>query len=168
MVYKSINGLALEYLSNLFTNRDSVTSNSLRDTESKLAIPQPHTNYKKKQLWLRRGAVLWNIASKSSCGRQTLCTVLKQLTLANFYPIDSEIFVQLQRHGSHGKQAYIVYTLFFSFITFAVADPGEGHEGPAPLYFQTKMRPEGRKKIFFGDWPSPLSQGLDDRPSPLI
>ena len=38
MVYKSINGLALEYLSNLFTNLDSVTSNSLRDTESKLAI----------------------------------------------------------------------------------------------------------------------------------
>ena len=45
MVYKSINGLALECLSNLFTKRDSVTSNSLRDTESKLAIPQPHTNY---------------------------------------------------------------------------------------------------------------------------
>ena len=43
-VYKSINGLALEYLSNLFSNRDRVTSYSLRDTESKLAIPQPHTN----------------------------------------------------------------------------------------------------------------------------
>ena len=38
MVYKSINGLALEYLSNLFTNRDIVISNSLGDTESKLAI----------------------------------------------------------------------------------------------------------------------------------
>ena len=47
MVYKSINGLALEYLSNLFTNCDSVTSNSLRDTEGKLAIPQPQTNYLK-------------------------------------------------------------------------------------------------------------------------
>ena len=45
MVFKSINGLALEYLSNLFTNRDSVNSYSLRDTESKLAIPKPHTNY---------------------------------------------------------------------------------------------------------------------------
>ena len=47
MVYKSINGLALEYSSNLFTNLDSVTSNSLRDTESKLAILQSHTNYLK-------------------------------------------------------------------------------------------------------------------------
>ena len=46
MVYKST-GLALECLSNLFTKRDSVTSNSLRDIESKLAIPQPHTNYLK-------------------------------------------------------------------------------------------------------------------------
>ena len=47
MVYKSINDLAIEYLSNLFTNRASVTSNSLRDTESKLAVLQPHTNYLK-------------------------------------------------------------------------------------------------------------------------
>ena len=45
MVYKSINSLAPEYLSNLFTNCDSVTFYSLRDTESNLAIPQPHTNY---------------------------------------------------------------------------------------------------------------------------
>ena len=138
MVYKSINGLALEYLSNLFTNRDSVTSNSLRDTESKLAIPQPHTNYQKKQLWLRRGAVLWNIASKSSCGRQTLCTVLKQLTLANFYPIDSEIFVQLQRHGSHGKQAYIVYTLFFLSLHLQWQILGRGMRGPPPFIFRPK------------------------------
>ena len=133
MVYKSINGLALEYLSNLFTNRDSVYSYSLRDTESKLAILQPHTNYLKNSFG-QGGVRCCGIASKSSCGRQTLCTVLKRLTLANFYPIDSEIFVQLQRHGSQGKQAYIVYTLFylFSFITFAVANPGKGHEGPGP------------------------------------
>ena len=55
MVYKSINGLALECLSNLFTNRDSVTSNSLRDTDNKLAIPQPHTNYIKIALAGRGG-----------------------------------------------------------------------------------------------------------------
>ena len=44
-ITKGWNGLALEYLSNLFSNRDRVTSYSLRDTESKLAIPKPHTNY---------------------------------------------------------------------------------------------------------------------------
>ena len=147
MVYKSINGLALECLSNLFTNRDSVTSNSPRDTESKVAIPQ-----------LQGGVQCCGIASKSSCGRQTLCTVLKRLTLANFYPIDSESFVQLQRHGSHGKQAYTVYTLFylFSFITFAVADTGEGHGGP-PLFLDQNGGLKGRK-IFLETGP-PLISG---------
>ena len=138
---------------NLFTNRDSVTSNSPRDTESKVAIPQ-----------LQGGVQCCGIASKSSCGRQTLCTVLKRLTLANFYPIDSESFVQLQRHGSHGKQAYTVYTLFylFSFITFAVADTGEGHGGP-PLFLDQNGGLKGRK-IFLETGtppPPPLSEGLD-------
>lgn len=61
MVYKSINSIAPEYLSNLFTNRDSVTFYSLWDTDSKLAIPQLHTNY----MYLTnsfgcKDAVVWN------------------------------------------------------------------------------------------------------------
>ena len=61
MVYKSINSLAPEYLSNLFTNCDSVKFYSLYDTESNLAIPQPHTNY----MYLTNSfgymdAVVWN------------------------------------------------------------------------------------------------------------
>ena len=59
MVYKSINSIAPEYLSNLFTNRDSVTFYSLWDTESKLAIPQPHTNYLKNSLGYK-DVVVWN------------------------------------------------------------------------------------------------------------
>ena len=47
----------------------------------------------------------------------------------------------------------------------AVADPGEG-PGPPP-YFWTKLRPEGLNKILFKTAPSPLSQGLNDRPAPL-
>ena len=43
-----------------YSDRDSVTSYSLRDTESKLAlIPQPHTNYLKNS-FSYMGAVLWN------------------------------------------------------------------------------------------------------------
>ena len=61
MVYKSINSLAPEYLSNLFTNCYSVKFYSLYDTESNLAIPQPHTNY----MYLTnsfgyKDAVVWN------------------------------------------------------------------------------------------------------------
>ena len=38
-----------------------------------------------------------------------------------------------------------------------VADPGEGPGGPGPPYFYTKLRPEGRKKIFLRPGPSLLS-----------
>ena len=65
-----------------------------------------------------------------------------------------------------------MYTLFylFSFITFAVADPGEGPEGPGPsaLNFRPKWGLKCRKKNFLKLSPPPLSQGLDDRPPPLI
>ena len=43
----------------LFTNRDSVTFYSLWDTESKLAISQPHTNYLKNSIGYK-DVVVWN------------------------------------------------------------------------------------------------------------
>ena len=42
-----------------FTYRRSVTTYSLRDTNSKLAIPLPHTNFMKNS-FSYSGAVLWN------------------------------------------------------------------------------------------------------------
>ena len=59
MVYKSINGLAPNYLSSMFLDRDSVTNYPLRDTEGKLAIPMPHTNFLKNSFGYS-GVVLWN------------------------------------------------------------------------------------------------------------
>ena len=47
MVYKSLNGLAPEYMHSMFVDRDSVNPYSLRNTESKLAVPKPRTNYLK-------------------------------------------------------------------------------------------------------------------------
>ena len=48
MVYKSLNGLTPNYLSSKFIPRgDVITSYKLRDSENKLAIPLPHTNYYK-------------------------------------------------------------------------------------------------------------------------
>jgi hypothetical protein len=44
MVYKSLNGLAPDYMHSMFTDRESVTSIQLRDTsENKLAVPMPRT-----------------------------------------------------------------------------------------------------------------------------
>ena len=60
MVYKSLNGLAPNYLSSKFIQRsDVITSYNLRDSDNKLAIPLPRTNYYKNSFGYS-GAVLWN------------------------------------------------------------------------------------------------------------
>ena len=68
MVYKSLNGLAPNYLSSKFIQRsDVITSYNLRDSDNKLAIPLPRTNHYKNS-FAHSGAVLWN--SLPSAARQ--------------------------------------------------------------------------------------------------
>ena len=57
MVYKSINGLAPNYMRSLFTDR--ISSYSLRDSESRLSVPRPRTNFLKNS-FSYEGAMLWN------------------------------------------------------------------------------------------------------------
>lgn len=57
MVYKCLQGLAPEYLCSKFTNRESVYS--LRDSERKLNVPFPRTNYYRNS-FSYRGATVWN------------------------------------------------------------------------------------------------------------
>ena len=59
MVYKSLNGLAPNYLLSKFTYRSNVSSYSLRDTNDNFTIPLPHTNFMKNS-FSYSGAVLWN------------------------------------------------------------------------------------------------------------
>ena len=59
MVYKSLNGLAPEYMHSMVVDRDSVTPYLLRNTESKLAVSKPRTNYLKNS-FSYSGAVQWN------------------------------------------------------------------------------------------------------------
>ena len=67
-VYKSLNGLAPNYLSSKFIKRsDVITSYNLRDSDNKLAIPLPRTNHYKNS-FAYSGAVLWN--SLPSAARQ--------------------------------------------------------------------------------------------------
>ena len=63
MVYKSLNGLAPNYLFSKL-----ITSYNLRDSDDKLAIPLPRTNHYKNSFGYS-GAVLWN--SLPSAARQT-------------------------------------------------------------------------------------------------
>ena len=59
MVYKSLNGLAPDYLRSRFVERSTITGYSLRNTEDKLAVPLPHTNFLKHS-FRYSGWVLWN------------------------------------------------------------------------------------------------------------
>ena len=62
MVYKSLNGLAPDYMHYMPVDRDSVNPYSLRNTEGELAVPKLRTNYLKNS-FSYSGAVLWNSLS---------------------------------------------------------------------------------------------------------
>ena len=59
LVFKSLNGLAPEYLSSKFIGRSNSTPYTFRDSADKLTIPQPRTNYLRNS-FCYSGAVLWN------------------------------------------------------------------------------------------------------------
>ena len=59
MVYKSLNGLAPNYLLPKFTYRSNISSYSLRGTNDNLTVSLPHTNFMKNS-FSYSGAVLWN------------------------------------------------------------------------------------------------------------
>ena len=59
MVYKSLNGLAPNYLRSKFVYHSSIINYSLRDTNDKLAVPFPHTNFMKNG-FSYSGALLWS------------------------------------------------------------------------------------------------------------
>ena len=103
MVYKSLNGLTPDYLSSKFVDRSSVSSYSLRDTEGKLGIQQPHTNYMKNSFSYSE-AVLWH----------SLPIELRQAgSLRAFWAGCERLFLNLEffTHGTHVKQI-----LFFHLI----------------------------------------------------
>ena len=56
-MFKTIKGSSPLYLQNLFSVRS--TSYNLRDSEIKLDLPKPRTNYRKPSFGYS-GAVLWN------------------------------------------------------------------------------------------------------------
>ena len=73
MVYKSLNGLAREYLRSMFTDRTQISTYSPRDTKGKVAVPLRGANFRKNSLTCR-GAVLWNSAPAKPQQAQTLAS----------------------------------------------------------------------------------------------
>ena len=62
MVYKSLHGLAPSYLTSKFERRE--IAYNLRDSEYKLNVPLPRTNYYKNS-FTYSGAILWNRLSSN-------------------------------------------------------------------------------------------------------
>ena len=59
MIFKILNGQTPDYLSNKFIFRNDTTSYRLRNSEMRLALPQPRTDYVRKS-FSYSGAALWN------------------------------------------------------------------------------------------------------------
>ncbi|CAH3121114.1 unnamed protein product, partial [Porites lobata] len=62
MMYKTVHGMTPDYLTSKFVSRDEITSYRLRNTENKLVLPLPRTNYLEKS-FSYSGAKLWNSLS---------------------------------------------------------------------------------------------------------
>ena len=62
MMYKTVHGMTPDHLTSKFVSRDEITSYRLRNTENKLVLPLPRTNYLKKS-FSYSGAKLWNSLS---------------------------------------------------------------------------------------------------------
>ena len=76
MVYKSLNGLAPQYLNSLFSYRNEVSSYSLRDSKDKLAIPLNLTNYVKTDSATKVRCC--GIVCLLSCGKRKLLPPLNK------------------------------------------------------------------------------------------
>ena len=59
LMYKTLHGMTPDYLRSRFVYRDDVSAYRLRNTENKLVLPQPRTDYLKKT-FSYSGAQLWN------------------------------------------------------------------------------------------------------------
>ena len=59
MMFKNLNGETPDYLSTKFIFRNDTTSYRLRNSERRLVLPQPRTDYVRKS-FSYSGAVLWN------------------------------------------------------------------------------------------------------------
>ena len=58
-MYKTANGMVPNYLSKTFSPTSTAHEHNLRDTNHKLFVPRPLTEFLKKS-FSHRGATLWN------------------------------------------------------------------------------------------------------------
>ena len=78
MVYKSLNGLAPDYLKSMLTDQSAISVYSLRNCEVKLAVPLPRINFLKNS-FSYNGAVMWNSLPTNLRQAQTIASFKSSL-----------------------------------------------------------------------------------------
>ena len=73
IVYKSLNGLALDYLKSMFTDQSAISTYSFRNCEGKLAVLLPRTNFLKNS-FNYNGAEMWNSLPTNLWQAQTIAS----------------------------------------------------------------------------------------------
>ena len=119
LVYKALNGLAPDYLAQMFTERSRITYYTLRDTGDKLTLPQARTNYLKDS-FSYSGAVLRNSLPNEVRQANTLSQF--KTTAAAYFDHCKFLIVY---HGTHANQVilrvlallvlYFIIILYFRF-----------------------------------------------------
>ena len=104
MVYKSIHGLALDYLGSLFAKYDP--PHNLRNSENKLAVPLPRTNFLKNSfsyIMVR----LSGTACPLNCGKQNHFNFFEMAVA-----ISSSETTKRTRHLCKAEFFYFLYLVF--------------------------------------------------------
>ena len=106
MVYKSLNGLAPDYLKSMFTDRSAISTYSLSNCEGKLAVPLPRTNFLKNSLSI----VVWccGTAYVPICSKHKLLLVLNPAADVSFFIIN-----KLINHMAFMESRHFVTVFYF-------------------------------------------------------
>ena len=82
MIYKLLNNMGPQSLTNLFTYKGDMTNYNLRNISNTLCLPQPHTNYFKKS-FMYDGPFLWNSIPKEIKESKSLSSFHKKIAAYN-------------------------------------------------------------------------------------
>ena len=80
LMYKSINEIAPNYLTQVFDSTNSIHTYNLRNSTHNVFVPRPYTEAGKHSFHYR-GAVLWNSLSNDTRSQTNLRSFLKYFTI---------------------------------------------------------------------------------------
>ena len=99
VMFKILNGQTPDYLSNKFIFRNDATSYRLRNSEMRLALPQPRTDYVRKS-FSYSGAVFWNSLPTDIRVSKTLCEFKMKLSTNDTASLKSSTFIFIYFHSN--------------------------------------------------------------------